>query len=303
MVRKLIGSRTGSESYFDMSGGYRIGDLAGAYVYLCDWRRSNPHSRLRIVWNRFAANTKHSRSVPMEWLFAGIADEISETQKPNERVPASRGKNLTRKHIWDNWFSLRRDDGLKSFVRIRPKREWVASARELLAAQSVPDKFVTVQPLFDATYNVYRNAPAAWWSSVAEESAKHQPTVMVINGSYRDSMTAPSGVYPIYVEPNDLTTALGLLSLSATHFGGETGLSLWAALLRTPVVAAYRRWCPYIDKRQVHFDFRPISFDAPVVFSQLEGDPVQAAETIKLAFSGQAVSSEDTPPVPHSKGL
>lgn len=296
MIKRKIGQRKGQPFHFDMRKGFRMGDLAGAHVYLTDWRTRNT-GRLVIVWNRHAGCNAYSQHFPMSWVFGDVADEIWESERPNDSLALPPGHDLSVYHIWDNWFHLRQKQKLARSLKISPLPAWTDQAHAALRHFGITERFVTVQPLFDAPYNTYRNAPVEWWDRLIRILAPKVPTVVLASSEHRDVLPICSRAYPAWDCSMDPLGSLGLISLAGTHVGGETGLPLWAGIFKVPVVFASRKWGPYKDKRAT-YDFRPIDFGAPVVHAQLEGDPEEVAARIINTFEGREKSTPDVGPLP-----
>lgn len=272
-----------------------MGDLACFYVWMGEWRLENPGVKLVVYYDPFDHRHEYSQQLPLHWIFKDIADEVWIREHPNEYVTLKglaicdpRNKKSPRHvHIWDVWrkFMFKR-----SFVpKILPPEDAIARGKNWLDTFNVPPNFAVLQPLFDAGYHQYRNAPPAWWTAVAEAMIKlGVPPVILGPHKFAHRMTVPEGAYPLWQAIKSPLDSMGVIVQSQVHVGGETGLPLWSGIFRVPVVSTLRTWSSCDNGK---YDYRPISYGAPVVFAQLEGDPVQVAQTIADVFFGRVITS------------
>lgn len=298
MRRIILGSRTAGPAYFDMtgrppSGGshrggpFRIGDRAAAHVWLSDFRVRFPDRRLVALEDPGAHGTEASRDLRAEWLFAGLADEIWQAEFPGEPVSFPDGQSLYHVSLWRVWKWLSKNKVVQESA-IRPTPEAMEKARALLDKEHVPKRFVTLQPLFDATYEKQRNAPAAWWGEVARQMSLRMPVVLLGHPSCEQSMSPPHGAQAFWRHHLTTMESLAVLSLSSLHVGGQTGLTLWASLFKVPVIATYREWSWNLRKGT---ESRPIAFGAPVIYAPLAGAADDVAFRAWNAYNGSMTNS------------
>jgi hypothetical protein len=216
------------------------------------------------------------------WLGDGIVDEIWETDYQEESIPDPGGYRLYHVSMKRIWKWLRRNHGVRP--TIQPKAEAAERARDILKRYGVPEKFITLQPLFDASYNTYRNAPPSWWSAVCAELVRIAPLVIV--GAYWNAkaMDVPRGAYPVWNERLSAMDTLAIVNRATVHVGGESGVTIWAPIFKRPTVAVYKAWTAWERKYE---DVRPITFGAPVVPAQLGGVPNHVAFQIAALWRQQ----------------
>lgn len=244
MLVTRSGLRTAAPAFFDMAcrfghtalpaerrGGFRIGDRCAAYAFLSSWRHVHPTRRLTVVEDRFLPNNEESGALTPRLLFGSVADVLVEAEAPHEVLPAPEGEPLFSGCIWNEWSAV--------YDRryVVPPLVWPHDA-------DLPERgsYVTVHPLIDAAYDVDRNRPAAWWQALIERLQQRVPVVVL-------ERTRP------------LAETFALITHARAHIGGETGLTLWAPVQRTPTLALYHDTARYPAGRWWH---RPITFGAPV---------------------------------------
>lgn len=296
MRKTIIGQRQGPTSHLYLHNRIRMGDVASLHMILGHWRQANPDKRLIVYYNPYVNVYCFARCLDMTWCFDKIADEIwvRETAKePLTRPPGVPAFDPWKTHMWDKW----RQYMLKRTFEpsIMPLPAVMTVADSYLAKYKVPPRFAVLQPLCDSGYHKYRNAPKAWWSAVCRElTLLGVPTVILGPANHMRGIEA-HGCYKLYEVCTNPYEGMGVMCRSAVHAGGETGLPLWAGIFRVPVVALFRRWRAGggdgKNKDSTAFDYRPISFGAPVVFAQLEGKPADVAKIIQATFEGKAVST------------
>jgi len=290
MKKTIVGKHTGPLFCMDMAckfippgrpvwygHGFAIGDRAWTHVWLLDWRIRHPDARL-ILTDRTNANPQLQSwacALDAAWLGAGIADELWETSYQEEPMPRPHAYPLYHAPMGRIWRWLRRNK--KAVPSIRPKPAAVARAADVLAQYKVPSHFITLQPLWDASYNTYRNAPVYWWQAVCEKLARVAPVVLVGAHWNAAKMSLPKNTFPVWREHLSSMETLAIISKAAAHVGGETGTTIWAPIFKIPTVAVYQQWDSWETK---HLDVRPISFGAPVVHAQLSGDPAAVTRRI-----------------------
>jgi hypothetical protein len=294
MKKITLGDRTSAPAFFDMGarykprgagwygGAFRIGDRAAAHIWLADWRLKNPGRRLVVVEDSVMPGTEHSRALPGKWLFRSIADELWVVEHVGEHIPRPTGQTLYHVTMWRIWRWLMVHKTVNP--TIRPTQEAMARALELLKKYDAPTKFVTCQPLFDAGYDKYRNAPASWWRELAVSMRGAMPVVLLGLPSSADKMPlAGDNVIPLWREEMDAMTTLAVICHGSLHVGGATGTTLWAPIFKIPTLACYAGWSPHPGRRT---DTRPMSFGSPVVYAHLGGDAKHVAMQALGVYNG-----------------
>jgi hypothetical protein len=278
MKQITIGHHTGSRcAFMDMSGRFkpkvwggtfRMGDRAAAHLWVAEWRKRNPNDRIIVIDDPFKGDAVDALNLDAVWLFSGVADQVWMMDRKDEHIERPKAYPLYHTNLWRIWLWLRSNRTVDPVIK--PKPESMERARQLLKDCKVPAKFMTVQPLFDAGYNKGRNAPIPWWRAVTEQLKLKYPVVMLGSHTVAQQFQPMAGVYPLWEHRLSPMDSLAVLSMSAAHLGGETGLTLWSAMFRRPTLAAYSRW----GTTTSHFpmDCRPIPMGAPVEHVPLGGD-------------------------------
>lgn len=287
MVKKIFGNRTGSPAYFDMSSKvFRIGDRAAAYVWLGDWRLRNPNRRLAVIEDNSLSGTEHGRYLPGSWLFEGIIDELWVVDRKKESAPRLSGENLYHVSLWRIWRWLAKN---KTFIpTISPLLSAFETARVKLDELGVPEKFMTVHPLFDAEYDKFRNGGVSWWEGLCERFSREFSTVILGKESSAEKMRVSGKAYPIWKCRLNPMESMAVMFMARVHVGGMTGLTLWSAIFRVPTLAVYPVWQ---EHRNRGTDARPISFGAPVVWGLLGGDLDKLTGQTQELWEGRARST------------
>ena len=278
-----LGGRTADPAWWNMAAvgspvphPFRMGDRAAAHLVLLDWRARNPDRRLVIYDDPWQPGAEASRALDPAWLFAGIADEIVQAGHHREPLPPPVGENLYCRDLWYLWPRLR---DRAAEPTIRPPPDALDRARRRLAEGGVGRRFVTLQPLFDAGYSVHRNAPWGWWLKLARELTAVGPLVVLGDHRHRDVLARFPGALHLCSPGDGPMEALAAVSLAGLHVGGETGLTLWAGLFSTPLLAVYR-----FPIRTGLTDTRPLAFKAPVGFGPVSGEPRPIARLAHRIF-------------------
>ena len=295
MRKVVLGNRTANPRYFDMANrfrkpgqgwygqGFRVGDRCAAHVWLADYRLRNPDEKIVVVEDSWTPQTLVSKDLPGVWLFKDIADEVWVTEYPNEEIPHPPGGTLYHVSMWRIWLWLAANKVVTP--SITPTDAAKDRAQAIRRHYGIPDKYITLQPLWDAGYDRYRNEGPTWWHRVVYHLSKKLPVVLLGTPANALKMPKVPGTFPVWEKPVDIMTSLALIEGAATHVGGETGTSLWAPVLQTPTVALYRHWGHQRGK-STPTDTRPMSFGKPVVFSKLGGDATQTIYTVASVYSG-----------------
>lgn len=273
----ILSYRKGPPAYFDLAGRirpkgvspygiFRIGDRAVAHIMVGDWRVSHPDHELVVVVDEFPDAVKYSKDLPAHWLFDGWADQIWSTERFGEIPPCPPGESVCRYPYFAHWARFRKN---KTFTpSIRPMPYALERAREVLDEMKVGPEFVTVQPLWDACYQRFRNELPVWWMRVVGDLAGLMPVVVLGLPSNFKFVDCPAAAFPAYKYSLNVMESLAVISLAKEHIGGETGTTLWAPMLGVPTLALYRNWF----SSGSHMDVCPISFGNPVVWGRLGSD-------------------------------
>jgi len=293
MIKTILGRRRGALAFFDMacrfplpalngrvSGtGFRMGDRAMTHVWLGDWRLRNRNRCLIVLEDTNWADAEYGKYLPAWWLFKDIADEIWNMESVEEKIPRPVGDCLYHTDVWRIWKWVRRNAKFKP--TIKPLPEAYESVRVKMASLKIPEKFITVQPLFDAGYGLFRNSPPPWWSEVCSVLSAKFPVVIIGDIKNSKVMGSPPGTYPLWETGINPMESLAVISMAQAHVGGETGTSLWAPILNTPVVAVYKAWDEYVKGWT---DTRPLSFGKPVIRFPLNSNPGDAVKYVEMAL-------------------
>lgn len=290
-----FGDRVHFPAYFDMSARfappgatwygrqYRIGDRAGAHVWLADWRLRNPDRRLVVIEDSVMPGTEWSRYLPGTWLFGDVVDELQVVERVNEHVPRPVGEPLYHVSMWRIWHWLSQNKLYQPTIRPLPGA--VLSAQAVLKELGVPERYVTIQPLFDAGYDRHRNGRVDWWQEAVNTLAARVPLVVLGDVGNAKKISIPSGAFAVWERKLNPMESLALISNAVVHVGGATGTTLWAPILGVPVVAVYRGWSGGF------YETRPLSFGKPVVYSPLDGDLQSLVSTVARLWDGRPVES------------
>lgn len=300
MLTRVIGQHTGEPyAYIDLCEGIRMGDLLGLRMWFEAWRKVYPQRKIFVLHNRYHPRSIHATNMDVGWALADVADEIWEPSTPGEVLPPPPPGDLfaniyTKTKLWQLWKRYYNDSSLTTKVHWPPHA--LAGAASLQDFMGIHGPFIVVQPLLDATYNVSRNKPAEWWKELITTIARTVPVAVVGTQTTLQAVGLHRGnnVFPLSFT-EDTRTVLLLASRSALYVGGETGLTLWAAALRVPVLALYRTWA---TGKQ---DVRPRSFGAAVNFCALDTPVAAIAQRAIVAFSRTKSNVVSTIQAKHSK--
>jgi hypothetical protein len=299
MQRVAIGTRTENPAYFDMAArfpweinpqfygrGFRIGDRAAAYIRVLHWRLENPHRRLVILDDSTFPECEHAAPLSAEWLFAGLADEIWKLSADEVLPSPPLGENLYDQGLWYYWKELRyyKPGNLKPAITPDPKL--VEKIKHDLPGQGISDKFILVQPLIDATYNVERNRNPQWWATLIEHLCTLIDVVMVGTQKTHEVFGNPQDPRIKAFVGNDPMATLALSTLASGFVGGETGFTLWAPILSVPTVGLMSE--AHISYRM---DTAPLSFGAPVDCFPHDDEPKIVAAKIAYFLARNKIIS------------
>lgn len=287
-----LGTRKGYPAYFSMlghfhpnvadglSGVFRIGDKAAACAYLTNWRRNNPENKLVVKTDPLAHETTWSQQIPNEWMFAGVADELWVADFGYEVMPTPPGAPLHTDYVFSLWRQLKEKEPLPFSIKLP---QWdVDFTNKILEQLQVPADFATVHPLMDARYDTHRNGRKTWWYDLIREMSKAIHVVVIGD---TDAMcnfpVLPPGTTAFWKASSTIMQSLCVAAKSKCHIGGNTGVTHWAGLFGTPVVAAYRHWEKLWDKDVKRgMDTRPITVGAPLQHLPLHSDPVKGISKV-----------------------
>ena len=181
-------------------------------------------------------------------------------ESPQEPMVPLQGENLYRMHLFALWKNLRNQGQLSFSYRVPAEDEAAALCR--LKDWSVPSRYAVIAPLFDAKYDKHRNIPVTWWVTVARNLSLRMPVVLTGDGCVMNGFPGAqiNNVFPLYLNSPTPAHSMALVQNASVYIGGETGLTLWAGLMKTPVVACYSQWePPWYKNAKRGLDTRPIS--------------------------------------------
>ena len=296
-----VGKRDGPSYHIDLGTKTRIGDMAAVRLWLAVWRQTYPNARLTVCFDTRMPAHCYSKSIPLEWALGPYIDEawVVDSSGPgrSSALPGTELVNFTNRrslkycYLWKWWgIGGRRYAAQRSQTELTLPPKTLEAAWRRLEEMRVVSNFVAVQPLWDARYHLYRNAPKEWWGGLISALAVRDIPVVVLGA---ESVLSPlintiPGTCRICGSAFD---SIAISSLATTFVGGETGLPLWASMLGVPVAATLRHWrlgWPSGD------DFRPLSFGEPVVHISLNSRPAEASNAVEAMFRGEV--TESTPP-------
>lgn len=270
MKKVIYGNRTKNPAYLDLTGMFpatetklgffRIGDRAAAHIRCLEWRKANPDRKLIVIdmptgindiLNIFVA-----QECPAEWVFGDMVDEYWLMDAHDEPVVLE-GEAFMTEPIWEWWFYFNQREGfrgLKPTIRPTPAaQERVARLKE---EWRLPDRYMTIQPLFDAPYALYRNRTPEFWEDLIAHVAPKIPVVVLGNPvNYSKIRTHPQA-YSGWARGLSVMESIAMISGATLHVGGETGTTIWAAVMGVNTYGMYAN---------VHYDdvvwfAEPISF-------------------------------------------
>lgn len=284
-----FGDRSDFPAYFDMAcrlgptnrlplerGGFRVGDRAGAYAQLAVWRRDNPQSRLTVLEDPYLPNVGKSYELPAKWFARELADCVIEFDEDEEPTFGDLGNPLHSGNVWTPWSEIALNPGdvwvpkLETFYIERGQAK-----RDLYLVNET--SYVTVQPLFDADYDIERNIAIELWQKLCIQLARHVWVVVVGSAKVANRCPVPWPVQPLWCENLHFQETLTVIQEAQVHVGGETGTTLWAPLLRTPTVALYNPRRVYPSGLWWH---RPISFGQAVTIHSVDDAIDRIVDTV-----------------------
>lgn len=287
-----LGVRRSNPAFFDMAcrfkpanarwygSGFRLGDRAGAVVAMGHWRAHNPTRKLIILEDNFLPCCEHSKRLEARWLFQGIADEVFTTTAPHEHIERPAAENLYYERLWRSWWRIMHTKRVffPALASEAPSRDIV---NQLIVRLGIPPTYVTLQPLWDAKYDRYRNQSPIWWERLIQRLVSFMPVVVLGATTNACKLSLPPGAFPVWDHRIDAMASLEFMRRAAWHVGGETGLTLWAPMLNVPTAALYRTW----QRRADHLETRPMTFGKPVVWVPLVENVDVVADLIVKAYT------------------
>jgi hypothetical protein len=272
MKRKIIGDRKSNPAFYDMACRFpppnitwtygcpfRIGDKAVAHIQCLLWRQANPDRKLIILEDLNNSLSQGGRDVPADWVFAGIADEIWSAESVDDPMVNPNCEHLYNECLWHYWTKVR-DNRPQVKTTIKPPPANLEKMETLLDKLNVDVDFITLNPLYDAPYNSFRNASPAWWQALVENLVKEMPVVLVGPKENASKMKCPAGAFPAWEHDLSVLDSLAMMYWGAAHVGGECGPTLWSPVLRKPTIGVYDGWTPWENwwTRPLNFDDTPV---------------------------------------------
>jgi hypothetical protein len=254
MKKIILTDRTENPAYYDLvarfpiseecAGFFRIGDRAAAYVQCLEWRLANPNSKLVIIDMPRAHNETLAIFVaeecPALWVFGELADEIWLIEDSEEMVPEPEGKPLYTMPIWEWWYYFNKREGFKTLrPTIRPPQKNLDTVRRLKDEWKLPERYATIQPLFDAPYATYRNQPPEFWEEIVAYLTPRMPLVILGNPANYSKMMPHPQVYSGWSRGLTVLDSIAMISQSSMHIGGETGTTIWSSLMGVNTYGIY----------------------------------------------------------------
>ena len=285
MNQVILNSRVEKPAYFDMAGrlhwgagcgrGFRIGDRAAAYIFLLDWRQRNPSRKLVVLDDMNYGECQSARGLDAAWLFRTIADEVWDLD-PKDKVDFfPLGEPLYTDSLWHYWYHLRHYRASQLVPRICPRAESIITWENNHTSKR---PYVTVQPLFDASYNIHRNIDPRVWYEVIIYFAQQGFDVVVLG---LPDVLCHLKVKAIHQLPDcvflypttSIQFSMAAVNGAYLHVGGETGLTIWSSIFRVPTIGVF------VPVKSVWADVAPISFGSPVAV--VPPDPIVVQKTFE----------------------
>jgi len=299
--------------FFDMTGQtwpqpyyMRIGDRAAIHLYLLNCRALKPDRKLIVMANQYMPGNEFGNQIPPDWFLKDIIDELWLAESADEKIhPPEGGHSLYSypSSLWYHWKHLRKNRVVDP--TLRPREQDLSAADRAMREMRIPQKFVAIQPLFDAEYDVFRNGSVNWWADLIYLLSRSLPVVVMGAARNEKALSKIKNGYPLWKLGLSPMEAMALMSRASVFGGGETGFTLWAPIFRVPTVAIYGYWSSrggsYTEDGG--HDSRPISFGSPVIFQLLEGDIVQIVSVFRRLFNGEKLESTPTDVVFMDEGV
>lgn len=274
--------------YVHDTAAHRVGDLAGAVAVFSN--QPVPNRRI-IIRDPLRWRTHYSRQLDVAHYFKDVANDLLVREDNSEIIviPGDTSTNSIRHTfaptLWEHYRRLRKS--CTRFPTVKPQPDALKIAHNLLKKYGLkPDNFVLLQPLFDAGYDKFRNAPKAHWNALRAHIDPSIPVALLTSKNLGKGFPWDKGFVPLFEEDPPYDVSIALSALAKVFVGGQSGLILWATMFRTPIVAVYREWRLRSVKARHASDSRPISFGAPVVHAELASSPAEIGEKINLTYCG-----------------
>lgn len=246
---------------------FKMGDKAVIYAYLAAWRKANPLRKLSLLTYPDRNETGYARALNNQMLFGNIIDELLIMEHPKDPIIPLKGDNLYTAHLFALWRTLHAAAPLSTVFSLPAE----AAAAHLcqLKAWHVPPGYAVLSPLYDAAYDKHRNVPPGWWAAAARVLSLKMPVVIVGDGgALRNFPPAQTNnVFPVYKHSPTPLQTMAMIKGAAVYIGGETGMTLWAGLMRVPTVAVYAYWDKgWWKNTRRGLDTRPIGTGQPIAW-------------------------------------
>lgn len=254
MKKIVLNTRTETPVYYDLvarfpineecAGFFRIGDRAAAYIQCLEWRKQNPNGKLIVIDMPRAHNESLAFFVaeecPALWVFGEIADEIWLIDDYREIIHKPEADPLYTMLIWEWWYHFNKRKGYEDLKpTIRPPQRNMLAVRGLKDEWGLPDRYATIQPLFDAPYATYRNQPPEFWEEIITYLAPKIPLVVLGNPANVPKMITHHKAYSGWSRGLSVLDSIAMIAGSALHIGGETGTTIWSSVLGTDTYGIY----------------------------------------------------------------
>lgn len=300
MLKRIFSYRESSPAFFDMAvrfrpvnapwyfGVFRIGDRAAAYIWLGNWRKNNPNRKLVVIEDSIMPGTELSRYIPGEWMFKDIADELWVIDSQGEVLAFPRGEPVFTQALWGSWARFYRCNVFDPVIS--PEEKAMERVDGILKENGL-ENFISFQPLFDARYDQYRNESPNWWYVLCRTLSEMCKVVVIGDPTCINQMGCPVKAFSMAKYGLNPMESLAVIKRAKVHVGGATGTSIWAPILKTPLLALYREWRPHPLFPEMKLDVRPISFGKPVMWGQLGGNGLEIARKAVSIAVGETTDS------------
>lgn len=267
-----FGNRTESPTYFDFSNQYpeghgplRAGDRAACYIMCLEWRLENPDKKL-IVYDdpHFADDYLLGPcEISPRWMLKDIADELVETSYEGEKLPEPKGDIIYNWGLWNYWNELKKRGTQRLWEKntLTLPQENQDRVSKILKEWGIKNKYITIQPLFDAVYHTSRNIQPPFWNFLIEHLTQVAPVVVLAPPVIGKHITLVKGSFGLWTQTSSIVDSMVAASKSMLYVGGETGTTVWNAIFKAPtlalmpnVVYKHNDWCaePLSFGNEVH---------------------------------------------------
>lgn len=250
MQKIVLNNRVKNPAYFDLCGRFPedgceglflVGDRATAYIFCLEWRQANPDRKLIIIdmptgHHPLLSMKCIGKACPAAWMFQDIADEIWLLLGYDEPVEEPEGERLCRQKPWVWWHEFNFRQGnlhLTPTIKPPPATDWLKEEWQL------PHRYATIQPLFDARYDTYRNQSPEFWEEIVAHIAPKIPLVVVGDPVNYSKMRTHPKAYSAWARGISVMESLSMIAGASMHIGGETGTTIWASIMGVNVYGVY----------------------------------------------------------------